>query len=128
VRVAGDASYRNPISTGRFVPPQSAGEDLLDRVEDCRAYWLKATQDEFRSVQLCSSVLVRMVWFIANEATTTGSKFKPINRAMLRVELTQVFEAIRTIISAYPMSEREKADCFRNLPPVDELLERVARM
>ena len=43
-------------------------------------------------------------------------------------ELTQLFAAIRTIISAYPFSEREKADCFRNLPPVDELLERVARM
>jgi hypothetical protein len=51
-----------------------------------------------------------------------------LDRAMLRGELTALFAAIRTIISAYPFSEREKADCFRNLPPVDDLLERVAWM
>jgi hypothetical protein len=50
-----------------------------------------------------------------------------LNRRMLERELTQVFEAIRVIISSYPFSEREKNDCFRNLPPVDELLERVAQ-
>jgi len=33
----------------------------------------------------------------------------------------QSFQLIR-------FSEREKTDRFRNLPPVDELLERVARM
>jgi phage terminase Nu1 subunit (DNA packaging protein) len=49
-----------------------------------------------------------------------------LDRAIIARELAQVYEAIRTIISASPFSEREKADCLRNLRDVDELLEMVA--
>jgi hypothetical protein len=50
-----------------------------------------------------------------------------LDRAMLRGELTSIFQAIRTIISAYPFTEREKNDCFRNLPDIDQFLEGIAR-
>jgi hypothetical protein len=47
---------------------------------------------------------------------------------MLRAELTQLFEAVRKIISTSPLSEREKNDCLRNLRPVDEILAHVTSM
>jgi hypothetical protein len=49
-----------------------------------------------------------------------------LDARLLRIELPQMFDAIRQIILATRMTDREKNDCLRNLRPVDEILEMVA--
>lgn len=46
---------------------------------------------------------------------------------MLEVELPQVYRAIGLIIASTRMTDREKADCMRNLTPVNQILDTVAR-
>jgi len=70
---------------------------------------------------------------IRNRAALYELKLKRLEEelldwAVIRVEMEQIFDAIRQIIGATSMTQREKADCLCNLRPVGEIIAQVASM
>ena len=82
-----------------------------------------ATESEYEKARVAE---------LENRAALYRQKFERmqaqlLDRALLRGELEVMFAAVRKIINGTPgLTKREKRDCERNLPDVDELLKRIA--
>ena len=50
-----------------------------------------------------------------------------LDRKILVVMFTQIYQAIGVIIAASPLTQRGKDDCLRNLRPIDEVIAAVVR-